>query len=175
MNRRHEPGRRRPANGALLFLALALSAAPLDAQEPDPAERAAVLEAVEVFFASMTARDADAAREVLEPRGRFFSIRQGDDGPTVGTFGISDYIDGLADGTTRQVERIWDPVVRIHGDLANVWAPYDFHIDGALSHCGVDSFDLIRVDGRWRISGGAYTVERTGCDGDARRPGVEPT
>ena len=44
-----------------------------------------------------------------------------------------------------------------------VWAPYDFHVNGAFSHCGVDVFSLVRTAEGWRIAAVAYTVEREGC------------
>ena len=58
------------------------------------------------------------------------------------------------------VERGFDPEVRRTGNLATVWIPYDFHRNGAWSHCGVDTFTLVRVDGEWRIAGMAWTVEQ---------------
>ena len=132
--------------------------------EATPADREAVLAAVETFFRTMTARDPAGARAVLEPEGRFFSIRPGPNGEKViRSFTNQSYLDGLVGEGPGQVERIWSPRVLVHGDLANVWAPYDFHIDGAFSHCGVDSFDLIRSPNGWKITGGAYTVEREGC------------
>ena len=47
----------------------------------------------------------------------------------------------------------------VHGLIATVWAPYDFWIDGKLSHCGIDAFDLIKTEDGWKIAGGVYTVE----------------
>ena len=58
------------------------------------------------------------------------------------------------------VERGFDPEVRRTGSLATVWIPYDFHVNGAWSHCGVDTFTLVRVEGAWRIAGMAWTVEQ---------------
>jgi hypothetical protein len=58
---------------------------------------------------------------------------------------------------------MWDPDVRIHGAIAVVWTRYDFWVDGKFSHCGVDAFDLVKTAEGWRIAGGVYTVERTGC------------
>jgi hypothetical protein len=58
------------------------------------------------------------------------------------------------------VERGFDPEVRRTGNLATVWIPYDFHVNGAWSHCGVDTFTLVRVEGTWRIAGMAWTVEQ---------------
>jgi hypothetical protein len=58
---------------------------------------------------------------------------------------------------------MWNPEVRVHGPIASVWTAYDFWVDGKFSHCGVDVFDLVKTAEGWKISGGAYTVERTGC------------
>ena len=48
-------------------------------------------------------------------------------------------------------ERIQFDIVRIDGPLAIVWAPYEFYYKGKYSHKGVDSFQLVRVDGVWKI------------------------
>ena len=60
-------------------------------------------------------------------------------------------------------ERIWDARVTVQGNLAQVWAPYDFHLDGKLSHCGIDSFSLVRKADGWRVAGVSYTVQKAGC------------
>ena len=64
--------------------------------------------------------------------------------------------------TTHIEERIHDPLVRIDNDLAVVWAPFDFLIDGRVDHCGTDLFNLVRKDGRWLIASVADTG-RKGC------------
>ena len=61
------------------------------------------------------------------------------------------------------LERIWEPQVRVHKGIATLWAPYDFWLDGALRHCGIDSFELVKSPEGWKITGGTYTVEREGC------------
>jgi hypothetical protein len=48
-------------------------------------------------------------------------------------------------------ERIQFDVVRVDGPLAIVWAPYEFYYKGKYSHKGVDSFQLVRVNGVWKI------------------------
>ena len=60
-------------------------------------------------------------------------------------------------GATRIEERIHDPLVRIDNDLAVVWAPFDFYVDGKVDHCGTDLFNLVRVDGKWIIASVADT------------------
>jgi len=54
-------------------------------------------------------------------------------------------------------------VVQVRGNLAQVWTEYDFHLDGKFTHCGIDAFTLVRVNGDWKIAGTSYTVEPTGC------------
>jgi hypothetical protein len=63
----------------------------------------------------------------------------------------------LAPGTTQIEERIHDPLVRIDNDLAVVWAPFEFLMDGKVDHCGTDLFNLVRKDGKWLIASVADT------------------
>jgi len=48
-------------------------------------------------------------------------------------------------------ERIQFDIVKINGPLAIVWAPYEFYYKGKYSHKGIDSFQLVRVNGVWKI------------------------
>ncbi len=44
----------------------------------------------------------------------------------------------------------------LHGRIAVVWTPYDFHNDGELSHCGIDALSLLMTDEGWKIAGVTY-------------------
>lgn len=61
-------------------------------------------------------------------------------------------------------ERYWSPTVLVRGRIAVVWAPYEFWSGGETSHCGVDVFDLVNIEGEWRISNAMWTVEPDACD-----------
>jgi hypothetical protein len=65
--------------------------------------------------------------------------------------------------TRRFTEKYWDPTVLIHNGIAIFWAPYSFDIDGKRSHCGVDQFDFIKVQGEWKLASAMWTVEPDGC------------
>ena len=60
-------------------------------------------------------------------------------------------------------EAYWSPTVLVRGSIAVVWAPYEFRIDGKTSHCGIDSFDFVKVDGRWLVANAMWTVEPDAC------------
>jgi hypothetical protein len=150
----------------LLAASLAVACAP--APEAPRAERTederAVLDTVQRFFETMTAHDRAGATEVLDPEGDFVSVRWSDTGEAlVRRAPNADYLASLDVDSQTFLERMWDAEVMIHGPIAVVWTPYDFHVDGAFSHCGVDAFQLLRTEAGWVITGGTYTVERTGC------------
>ena len=130
------------------------------------AEREAVLATVQKFFDTMAAADVEGNRSVLAPEGRFFAWQEGKPGSpaTVRASSNEEWLKQLASGKRKLRERMWNPEVRVHGSIAMVWTPYDFWIDGKFSHCGVDVFNLVRMPDGWKLSGGAYTVERTGCE-----------
>ncbi len=60
-------------------------------------------------------------------------------------------------------ERIAFDVIKIDGPLAIVWTPYQFYYKGTFSHCGVDSYQLLRVDGAWKIQYLIDTRRKGGC------------
>ena len=122
-------------------------------------ERDAVLKTVQMFFDTMTAKDVEGARQVLQEQGRFHAMRMRDGKPDVRAFSNEEYFADLKASKQLMRERIWDPEVRISGLIASVRAPYDFWIDGKFSHCGVDQFDLIKTEDGWKIAGGVYTLE----------------
>jgi hypothetical protein len=132
--------------------------------EADPVERAAVLAVVEGFFDALEDRDPDAARDLLLPGGRFVSMRETEAGMRMADQTHEDFVAQLGSIEVEMLERYWNPVVHIHRDIAMVWTPYDFFVDREFSHCGVDAFSLVRVDGRWRIATAVYTVETSGCE-----------
>jgi hypothetical protein len=137
----------------------------LSAQSPaaGDGETPAILAAVQTFFDTMATRDVEGARSVLMPEGRMFSVREQNGQPVTRASSIQDYLDGLAKRQQAYRERMWHPEVRVHGPIASVWTPYDFWVDGKFSHCGIDAFELVKTSEGWKISGGIYTVERTGC------------
>ncbi|HWA40398.1 MAG TPA: hypothetical protein VG712_02240 [Gemmatimonadales bacterium] len=63
-------------------------------------------------------------------------------------------------------ERIAEPTVQIDGNLANVWAYYEFFRGTEFSHCGADQFVLGRTSGGWKIIALNYSVRLTGCRRD---------
>jgi hypothetical protein len=117
-------------------------------------EEQAVLTPVKAMFDGMAKRDAAAIKEPLLPGGSMVLMRDGK--PSQMTFEAFAERVGRP-GTTQIEERIHDPLIRIDNDLAVVWAPFDFLVDGKVDHCGTDLFNLVRKDGKWLIASVADT------------------
>jgi hypothetical protein len=118
------------------------------------AEEQAVLAPIHAMFDGMAKRDAAAIKVPTLPGGTMVLMREGK--PAQTTFEAFAERVGKP-GKTQIEERIHDPLVRIDNDLAMVWAPFDFLVDGKVDHCGTDLFNLVRVDGRWLIASVADT------------------
>lgn len=61
-------------------------------------------------------------------------------------------------------ERISFGAVHIDGALASVWTPYQFYYKGNFSHCGVNSFQLVRINGQWKIQYLIDTRRKDNCN-----------
>lgn len=122
------------------------------------AEEQAVLAPIHAMFDGMAKRDAAAIKAPTLPGGTMVLMRDGK--PTQMTF--EDFAARVGKpGTTQIEERIHDPMVRIDNDLAVVWAPFDFLVDGKVDHCGTDLFNMVRVEGRWVIASVADTGSKS--------------
>lgn len=61
-------------------------------------------------------------------------------------------------------ERITYDIVKVDGPLAIAWTPYKFYYNGQFSHCGVNSFQLVRFNGVWKIQYLIDTRRTQGCE-----------
>ena len=115
---------------------------------------------VQKLFDAMSAHDGAAARTLFIPDAMLYSI--GRDGAASG-LPFEKFVEHLGSSKDAWLERTWNPKVLEHGTVAVVWADYDFHLNGKFSHCGVDSFNLLKTPGGWKIASVADTRETSGC------------
>jgi hypothetical protein len=123
-------------------------------------DSAAALSIAQRLLEAINTGDTTMARAVLAPGAQFVSGRAGT-APRRQTDSV--FIRSLTTTRSKYLERMWSPTVRVKGAIADVWAPYDFHIDGKFSHCGIDTFTLLKGPTGWLIASVVYTVESSGC------------
>jgi len=149
---------RRSLGGAIL-VALVASAGSARAQD---SEKAAVLSVVQKVFDAMRTRDTALLSVAFDTSARLVGV--GREGAlsltTPARFGAA-----IARAPAGDVwnERIFDPEVRIDGDVAQVWAYYTFHRNKEFSHCGVDAFMLRKLGSGWKITQLSDSRRTTNC------------
>jgi hypothetical protein len=144
---------------------------------PDPALAQADLETPEglieeiyrlVSFPAGTTPDWDAVRDLFIPEA-LVVLRTSRDGSTV--FSVDGFVEDFVTfieqsdvESTGFTERILDMQTFEWGDIAHVLVLFDSDIpgDGREPRAGVDSFQLIKRDGRWWIA--SITNERPATD-----------
>lgn len=141
---------------------------------PEPAghqsgEAAAVLAAMDRYMHAISANDLQAMDAMQTPDGMTYRARatKGGGMEIVGQPN-SYWVDPSRDDGRVVRERYWSPTVLVRGSIAVVWAAYEFWIDGKTSHCGVDVFEFVKIDGEWRVANSMWTVEPDACE--ALRP-----
>lgn len=144
--------------------ALAIAASPGVPAGHQSGEEDAVLAAMDRYMAAISANDLQAMATMQTTDGMTYRARATEDGSMEIVARPNSYwVDPSQDDGRTHRERYWSPTVLIRGGVAVVWAPYEYWIDGKTSHCGVDVFDFIKVDGVWIVSNSMWTVEPNAC------------
>lgn len=65
--------------------------------------------------------------------------------------------------TVQLEEKILNYQLQVDVPLATVWTPYEFYLNGNLSHCGVNAFTLFLSDKGWKIISIIDTRRRDDC------------
>ena len=120
--------------------------------------RAEVLVTIRAALSTLGDRNVEAHRELFLPEATITAVALRDGERSIRVSTLEESINSIAAVTVPMVERIWDPEVRVDGEVAIVWAPYDFYINDSFSHCGHDGFQLVRTDRGWRLASLIYTV-----------------
>lgn len=113
------------------------------------AESHAVIASFQAMLDGLAKRDKKAMMKQLLPGGSATLMR---DGKPV-QLSFEALTDRLSQpGTAAHEERIHDALVRVDDDVAIIWTPFEFLLDGKVDHCGRDIVSLVRVEGRWLIA-----------------------
>ena len=121
---------------------------------------------VNQLFAAMKGANAAMLKETFADSAVLQTIRRKQDGTFfVQDEKVSDFVEQIGKAKKDSLdERITFETVKIDGPLAIAWTPYKFYYAGNFSHCGVNSFQLVRINGRWKIQFLIDTRRRQGCD-----------
>ena len=146
--------------GLALILALTPTLRPVPARAQ---EKKVVEEIASTFLLALSAADTATLAGLLAPEAMIYSVREGQEGAVLGTRTRESFLTGLGGDARGLLERMWSPTVLVQDRVAMVWTPYDFHLDGEFSHCGIDVFTLLEGPEGWKVTSITYNVVREGC------------
>ncbi len=113
-----------------------------------------VIETIEVFFAGFHAQDSALIKSVVFKDAIMQSISRNKEAiVTLTTSSFEDFLNQIIaiPETDTFFESLISYSVQIDGNMANVWTPYEFWYNDQKSHCGVNSFQLIKDNETWKI------------------------
>ena len=127
-------------------------------------DREAILATVQKVFDAMRTRDTALLSQAFDSTARLVGVSTRGT-PAVSLTMPSQFGAAIARAPAGDVwnERIYDPEVRIDGNVAQVWAYYTFHRNTTFNHCGVDAFMLVKVGNAWKITQLADSRRTEGC------------
>lgn len=126
-------------------------------------QAAEVRAAVNQVFEGMHTADSEMVRAVFASEARFAVIDARNGPASIRSQTVDGWIEAIAGSEGKWDEQVYDLDIQVDGDMASVWAPYTFYLDGAISHCGVNSIELLRDADGWKVTQISDTRKREGC------------
>lgn len=115
-------------------------------------EENAIKQSINNLFTGMRTGDSTLASAAFAKESILQTIVNKDGKNIVKTESVSGFLKMI--GTPRNQkydERVLFSKILIDVPLASVWTDYKFYIDEKFSHCGVNSFQMVKGDKGWQI------------------------
>lgn len=144
-----------------LLLLLVSHALPANAQTPEDEVRAVI----DHLFDGMRAGDSTAVRSTFHKDATLASSFSREGTPMLRAGSVDDFVNAVG-RPHDQVwnEKIWDVNIHVRDNLAVAWMDYGFFLGDQFSHCGVNSFQLVRTEDGWKTIHLVDTRQQQGCE-----------
>ncbi|MCO6149280.1 nuclear transport factor 2 family protein [Flavobacterium sp. NRK1] len=108
---------------------------------------------IAIFFEGLHTSDTLKIKSVCSKNMILQSISENEHGVKLITEDLNEFYKMISEipSDIKVEERLLNYRIQIDGSMANAWTPYEFYIKGKLSHKGVNSFQLFKDDGIWKI------------------------
>ena len=129
-------------------------------------EEAAIKQTINNLFDGMRQSDTAKIRSAFAPQAILQTVVNNKEGKVFIRSEPLDSFIAFVDKPHKEVydERITFDLIKIDEHLATAWTPYKFYVDDKFSHCGVDSYQLVKLNGEWKIQYLIDTRRKENCD-----------
>ena len=129
-------------------------------------EEQQVEQVIRSLFEGMKTKNADQVAMAFSEDTLMQTVIAKPEGSEVGSNAVADFVKRIATTpeTTTLDEQILDYQIKVDGTMASAWTPYRFYVNGNFSHCGVNSFQLVKKAEGWKIVYIIDTRRKENCD-----------
>lgn len=118
-----------------------------------------VLVAARAFMRAISSDDKTALADHMVTGGVIFVHNRLDpDNPQLRVIPVADHLERWSQGTRDTEERMRYSKIDVDGDMAHVWGPYSFAVDGEVTHCGVNSLSMVKTDDGWKVANTSFSM-----------------
>ncbi len=149
----------------LLLLLVFTATIPVIKAQETMTEEDAVAQAIKTLFDGMRTADSTTVAALLHPDIRMQSVGYDKEGKPFMQQGSSQrWLQSIASYPAGTLdERLYSQVIEVDLPLATVWTDYSFFLNGELSHCGTNAFQMVKLDDGWKIHQVTDTRRKADC------------
>lgn len=129
-----------------------------------------VLKPIYMLFEGMEKADTSLINNAFTKDAKMFTGYVNKNGEEVIKEGsLTEFITAIANkpkDDPKWIEKLYNTEFKVDGNIAQVWTEYSFFVGDEFLHCGVDAFQLIKIDGEWKIIHLMDTRRKKGCKED---------
>ena len=120
----------------------------------EKSEQKEIKKVIETFFEGLHKGDSTIMKTTLHKDIKIQTTRTNKKGDRIlETETRNQLLTGVANKKPENVylEKLLSYDIKVDGNLASVWTPYEFYFNGSFSHCGANSFQLFNNNVKWEI------------------------
>ncbi len=126
-------------------------------------EKKSIQNIIDSFFEALEKQDTVLFKNIVFTNGQIWVVRHRNDSIIQSVRTFSDDIKRFNPQTVIHEKPLaYD--IKVHNEIAMAWVPYTLDINDTFSHCGIDIFNLLKINGNWKIVNATYSVEPKGCE-----------
>jgi ketosteroid isomerase-like protein len=117
------------------------------------AQNQEIQKVVDTFFEAFHAKDTLKLQALCEETMILQSISENAKGTKLSNEKPQVFFKSIASipAELKFQEKILSYSIQVDGSMAHAWTPYEFYVNGKLSHKGVNAFTLFKKDNIWKI------------------------
>ena len=117
------------------------------------AQNQEIQQVIETFFEAFHAKDTLKLKALCDETMMLQSISENAKGTKLSNENPQAFFKSIGSipAEVKFQEKIISYSIQVDGSMAHAWTPYEFYVNGKLSHKGVNAFTLFKKDNTWKI------------------------